>query len=119
MTDSTLKRERQVTGYHAHVYDKTADLEELRELAQRELPGTRVGRLHHGAIGPHTQPMFQIAFEPAQLALVVAWLYPNRGERSVLIHPQHGDLVREHRQDALWLGAPLPINLGSLDSARE
>ncbi|MFK7899033.1 MAG: DOPA 4,5-dioxygenase family protein, partial [Myxococcota bacterium] len=104
MTDSKLKRARQVTGYHAHIYDRTADLEELRDLAQSQLPETRVGRLHSRPIGPHTQPMFQIAFEPAQLAVVVPWIYLNRGQRSVLIHPQHGDVVREHSQDALWLG---------------
>ena len=33
---------------------------------------------------------------------------------SVLVHPETGDDVADHSAHALWLGAPLPLDLDSL-----
>ena len=108
------QHERTPSAYHAHIYDANADLEALRTRAEEDLgqPGiARVGRLRPRPVGPHTQPMFQIAFAPEALATMLPWLMQHRGARSVLIHPVHGDVRREHERDAMWLGAPLEINL--------
>jgi aromatic ring-cleaving dioxygenase len=34
----------------------------------------------------------------------------NRGPLSVLVHPNAGDVYRDHTQRAFWLGAPWPLN---------
>lgn len=99
--------------YHAHIYEapRGPGLLALRVRATKQLGGVEVGRLHKGPIGPHTRAMFQIAFEPEQLRNVLPWLMHHRGESPVLIHPVHGDPRREHSEDALWLGAPVALDL--------
>ena len=114
--------QRTPTAYHAHIYDANADLDALRRLAEQDLGASglaRVGRLRPAPVGPHTQPMFQLAFAPEALPTLLPWLLEHRGNRSVLIHPVHGDVRREHEADAMWLGAPLEIDLSVFgDDAR-
>ncbi|MEM7408897.1 MAG: DOPA 4,5-dioxygenase family protein [Myxococcota bacterium] len=107
------------TGYHAHVYDPTGEsgLQELHTRAEQELDSIRVGRLRAQPVGPHAEPMFQLPFETHQLSTVLAWLLRHRDGRSVLVHPLHGNVRREHDEDALWLGAKLPLDLDKLGPA--
>src|SRR4051812_867867 len=65
-----------VRGYHAHVYYDAATRERaarLRdELAARF--AVRLGRWHDVLVGPHTASMYQVAFEPEELARLLPWL---------------------------------------------
>lgn len=106
----------EITGYHAHLYstaadDVDADLRRLHAEAPDGLPGLRIGRLREAPVGPHPRPMFQVAAEPEQLQQLVAWVIARRGARSVLVHPLHGDALREHSVDAMWLGERLELVL--------
>ena len=104
-------------GYHGHInFDP-----ETREtaVALREEIGRRfdviLGRLWDMPIGPHLKPMFQVAFGPEQFGEVVPWLMVNHHGLSVFIHPETGDEVTDHRDNALWLNEKLGVNLDALD----
>ena len=105
-----------VRGYHAHVYYDAA----TRELAARlrdELAArfaVRLGRWHDVPVGPHTAAMYQVAFEPEELARLLPWLMLNRGPLAVLLHPETGDELADHTAHAAWLGGPLPLRLEAL-----
>jgi hypothetical protein len=55
--------------------------------------------------------MYQVAFAPAVFAELVPWLMLNRGPLDLLIHPETGDDLADHRDHAMWLGEKLPLRL--------
>ena len=106
---------KEITGYHAHIYFRDAD-EKARALALRERLGEHfaaavLGRVHDRAVGPHTEPMYQVAFSVELFAELTPWLMLHSDGLSVFIHPLCGDALAEHRDHAMWLGAQLPLNL--------
>jgi aromatic ring-cleaving dioxygenase len=101
-----------ISSYHAHIYwtrpEERVLALELREwLAQRF--AVALGRVHDQPVGPHTQPMYQVAFAPEVFARLASWLMLNRTGLSVLIHPNTGRARDDHLLHALWLGTALPI----------
>ncbi len=105
-----------IHGYHAHVnFDP-----ETRETAVvlREEMGKRfdvtLGRVWDKPVGPHRRPMFQIAFGPEQFAEVVPWLMVNHHGLAIFIHPETGDEIADHRDNALWINEKLGVNLDAL-----
>lgn len=108
-----------VVGYHAHVYFETA-AEKAHALWLREALATRfaeriyIGRWHDMLVGPHTKPMYQVAFKAPLLAEVAPFIMTNHGNLSVLLHPLSGDDVADHTLWPLWLGQRLPVDLNGL-----
>ncbi|MCS3806486.1 DOPA 4,5-dioxygenase [Chromobacterium alkanivorans] len=106
----------EVTGYHAHVYYDAAQQPAARRL--REAVAQRfeveLGRWREQAYGPHPVGAYQIAFAPALFGQIVPWLMLNREGLSVLLHPLSGDDVEDHSDFAMWLGAPLELNMDFL-----
>jgi DOPA 4,5-dioxygenase len=87
----------------------------LRELIGIELAGRmQLGRLHEKPVGPHPMWSYQLAFAPAEFSHVVGWLALNHGALDVLVHPNTGDALRDHRDRALWVGRSHALNLGAL-----
>ena len=74
-----------------------------------------MGRWRDEPVGPHPQPMYQVAFETAVFPALVPWLMLNRDGLTVLVHPRTGDEVADHGRFALWLGAPLALNMDFLE----
>ena len=73
-------------------------------------------------VGPWPTPMWQIILPPSDqvhshLGLCVAWFMLNRGEFSVMIHPNtlqkngQGGEYEDHSQNHLWLGSPLKLKM--------
>jgi aromatic ring-cleaving dioxygenase len=106
-----------IQSYHAHIYfdgpEQRRVAEALREaIAQRF--SVRIGRWHDQSIGPHTRPMYQVAFATAEFPRLVPWLMINRNGLAVLVHPNTGRARSDHLIHALWLGEILEINAASL-----
>jgi DOPA 4,5-dioxygenase len=106
-----------VRGYHAHVYFDADSIERARALCQEagRRFGVAVGRVHEKPVGPHPLWSCQLAFEPALFDRVVPWLAFNRGDLVVLVHPETGDDLRDHRDHAVWMGRVLSLDLSIFD----
>ena len=106
-----------IESYHAHIYydDVTrAEAASLREAIEQGFDVT-MGRWRDELVGPHPQAMYQVAFESSQFPTLVPWLMLNHGTLDVLIHPNTGDDVPDHRDLALWLGTKLELNIAFLE----
>ena len=101
-----------IASYHAHVYYEPATRKSaaaVRTDLIARFP-VRLGRWRDKPVGPHPVPMFQVAFEPALFADFVPWLMLNRRGHSVLVHPNTGDDLGDHRDYPLWLGERLALD---------
>ncbi|MDD9982164.1 MAG: DOPA 4,5-dioxygenase family protein [Gammaproteobacteria bacterium] len=106
----------EVTGYHAHVYydeASRADAAEVREALDARF-AVRLGRWRDEPVGPHPEPMYQVAFAPDQFNRIVPWLMLNRRGLTVLVHPETGHDLEDHRDRALWMGRVLELRLDVL-----
>jgi aromatic ring-cleaving dioxygenase len=113
----TLQPLDTIQSFHAHIYfdgpEQRATAEALREeIAQRF--SVLLGRWHDRLVGPHTRPMYQVAFATAEFARLAPWLMINRRGLAVLIHPNTGYPRRDHLVHAMWLGEVLDIDAASL-----
>ena len=103
-----------IPSYHAHVYyDDDASRTTaawLRE-AIAERFEVRLGRWRDEPVGPHPEPMYQVAFDAALFPDLVPWLMLNRRGLTVFVHPETGDDLADHRDHATWMGRMLPLNL--------
>lgn len=107
-----------IGSWHAHVYFDASSRDaawSLRESIESELAGqVEVGRFHERPVGPHPMWSYQLAFPVSAFAMVVAWLALNHGGLDVLVHPNTGDALRDHRDCALWVGGSHALNLAAL-----
>lgn len=109
----TVQAIETIQSYHAHIYfdgpEQRRVAESLREEIGRRF-SVRIGRWHDRMVGPHTRPMFQVAFVTAEFERLVPWLMINRGGLAVLVHPNTGHPKADHLTHALWLGEILDID---------
>lgn len=107
-----------IASWHAHVYfgaDTRDAAWALREVIAAELAAhVQIGRFHEKPVGPHPAWTYQVAFDAGEVAHVVSWLALNHAALDVLIHPNTGDALSDHRDGALWLGKSYPLNLQAL-----
>ena len=109
-----------ITGYHAHVYfepdsESAARAETLRELVATAFSDIAyIGNWHDKPVGPHMTGSYMIAFKPAYFHQIISWLSLNNPGLSILIHPETGDDLKDHRDYPLWLGQQIPIDLSKL-----
>lgn len=101
-----------IISYHAHIYYRTPaereKAEEIREqIAARFV--VRLGRWRDIPVGPHAEPMFQVAFAPEIFPEFVPWLMLNRKDLVILLHPNTGAPRGDHLTRAFWYGEVLPI----------
>ena len=102
-----------IHSWHAHIYfdgpAQRATAAELREqIAQRF--EVQLGRWRDQLVGPHTRPMYMVAFAPATFAGFVPWLSLSRRGLDVLLHPNTLAPLADHLDHALWLGQQLTSN---------
>ena len=101
-----------IASYHAHVYYEPAtrpSAAQVRTDLIARFP-VRLGRWRDKLVGPHPMHMFQVAFEPPLFDEVVPWLMLNRRGHAVLVHPNTGYSLADHRDHPLWLGEKLALD---------
>jgi DOPA 4,5-dioxygenase len=101
-----------IPSYHAHIYFRTpqerARAEQVREqIAARFV--VRLGRWHDVPVGPHTAPMYQVAFLAGVFAELIPWLMLNRQGLVILLHPNTGRPRDDHEVRPFWFGEVLPV----------
>ncbi len=108
-----------IEGYHAHVYYPDGESRERAAALRTAIEArfaVRLGRWRDSPVGPHPQPMYQVAFDTPLFPAFVPWLMLNRNGLTVLVHPRTGDDVADHGRFALWLGAVLPLDMPFLEA---
>jgi DOPA 4,5-dioxygenase len=107
-----------IRDYHVHVYFEPEQRETailLREEIGKRFRRVMLGRVWDKPIGPHPKPMFQVSLLPDEFPTLVPWLMMNHHGLSMLIHPESGNDLEDHRDNALWLGEKLPLVLQALE----
>ena len=106
----------EIKNYHAHVYFAEDSVEEARKLCKKAstLFSLSMGKMHRKKVGPHSQWSCQLAFTAEQFGEVVPWLATHRSGLVILVHPQTGDVVKDHTSHAIWLGQSIPLDLDAL-----
>jgi len=101
-----------IPSYHAHIYFRTPD-ERARAEAVRDAIAerfvVRLGRWHEIPIGPHTAPMYQVAFLANIFPDFIPWLMLNRQGLTILLHPNTGHPRADHELNPFWFGEVLAI----------
>ncbi|HET9639429.1 MAG TPA: DOPA 4,5-dioxygenase family protein [Allosphingosinicella sp.] len=117
-----VRRIAEVASYHAHIYfdpdSQRSEAVAIREAAEARF-AVALGRVHDGPVGPHSQAMFQIAFEPELFGTLVPWLMLNNRGLSILVHPNTTNEKRDHLIDAVWIGRPLSVDEAPLPAETE
>jgi DOPA 4,5-dioxygenase len=102
----------EIASYHAHIYFRSPAEREDAEWIRGQIASRfrlRLGQWREVPVGPHSVPMFQIAFTTGLFAVVVPWLMLNHRGLSILIHPNTIYPRADHVDDAVWLGARLEV----------
>lgn len=111
--------EKTISGYHAHVYYRTDNRNIAAILRDQLATKFRVllGRWHDRPVGPHPTSMYQVIFSTEDFGTIVPWLMLNRQGLDILVHPETGNDLEDHRDNAIWLGEKLTLNLAIFEEA--
>ena len=111
--------EQAISGYHAHIYYRPETKDAAAQVREQwgERFDVKLGRWHDEPVGPHPISMYQVIFATSDFGKIVPWLMLNRQDLDVLVHPETGDDLQDHRDNALWLGEKLKLRLEMFEQA--
>lgn len=101
-----------IPSYHAHVYFRTQAEREKAEILRAQIAErfvVRLGRWHDVPVGPHTAPMFQVAFLAGIFSEFIPWLMLNHAGLPILLHPNTGRPRDDHVRYPFWFAEILAI----------
>jgi DOPA 4,5-dioxygenase len=106
----------EITSWHAHVYYDTESEGAAATLREQvaERFSVQMGRWHPVPVGPHPVAMYQIAFNTELFATLAPFLALNRGNLTILLHPNTDSPHDDHLEHALWMGAVLELDASML-----
>ncbi|MBC7466363.1 MAG: 4,5-dioxygenase [Bdellovibrio sp.] len=98
--------------FHAHIYFSSTDLTYAQALKGHAVSTNLFSeiKLHESAVGPHPTGMLELHFNQANYEPVITWIESQRADRSVLVHQDTGDDVKDHTNGIRWLGQNLTLN---------
>ncbi|MEH6494645.1 MAG: DOPA 4,5-dioxygenase family protein [Pseudomonas marincola] len=105
-----------ITSYHAHVYYNDATKQTASNLRDQigQKFAVKLGRWHDEHVGPHKMAMYQVQFMPSEFNKLLPWLMLNRSDLDILVHPETGNNLEDHTDNAVWLGNKLDLELNGL-----
>lgn len=107
-----------IRDWHAHIYFDEQSRETawvLREAIAEKLGNhVQIGHFHQRLVGPHPMWSYLIFFDASAFTHVIGWLTLNRSALDVLVHPNTGSELRDHRDSAIWLGNSHALDLTGL-----
>lgn len=103
----------QIIDWHVHVYFDNSTQSTALEIYNRLSTEfcLDIGRMHERPIGPHTKPQFRVLLPIEDFDIVIPWMALNRQGLSVLVHPNTGDELADHRDYPIWMGEQIPLKL--------
>jgi aromatic ring-cleaving dioxygenase len=119
-------------GIDIHVVFNDSEMIIATQLFEQFLSFVQHNNINHhrpllfsSPVGPWPGPMWQVLLPDgphldADLGQCIRWLMINRGDLSVMVHPNtkeksgRGGSREDHSQNTLWLGPPLPLLLDTL-----
>lgn len=107
-----------ITGYHAHLYydeNTKAKAQALSRAVEDKYGGAAFGRWHDRPVGPHPDWSHQIAFAPELFDQIIPFLALNQDGLTIFIHPITDNVLRDHRDGAMWMGQTRPLDLSIFD----
>ncbi len=104
--------------FHFHFYftPETRDsaLDIRRALVEEAEFTYQLPPVREQPMGPHRWPIWSIWVDKPNFTAATLWMMRHHGAHSVLVHPETGDSsgYKDHTAHAMWLGTPVPLNLG-------
>lgn len=102
-----------IPSFHAHIYYRNPEERAKAEVLRTQIAGrfvVRLGRWQDKPVGPHSAPMFQVAFLAAIFPDFIPWLMLNRQGLVILLHPNTGRPRDDHEMHPFWFGEVLPVH---------
>lgn len=103
--------------YHAHVYF-TEDTKEIARNVVTSLTdefSIEFGRFWDHSVGPHPVGSCQITVPVEKLGPALNWLALNRQGLTIFIHADTGDVMKDHTEHTIWMGAMPELRLEVLE----
>ncbi|OHX10461.1 4,5-dioxygenase [Chromobacterium sphagni] len=110
------QQDREISGFHAHVYFDASHQTQAKRLwdAIQSRFDVTARYWREAAFGPHPSGAYQVDFSAALFGELVPWLMLHREGLDILVHPLSGDDVEDHTDYAMWLGAPVALDVDFL-----
>lgn len=99
--------------WHVHLYFDPADqplAETVAQAAARRFD-VALGRFHPRPVGPHPTGSVQLTVPDAAIGPALGWFALHRQGLTVMIHPETGEDLVDHRDRVVWMGTPRQLDL--------